>query len=67
MGEREALLDDSLNLAEKMTAAGTAAQLDLYPNMWHVWHVFAGRFLEADRSIAAIGAFLKGQLEQAAR
>jgi epsilon-lactone hydrolase len=67
VGEREALLDDSLILAEKMTAAGSRAQLDLYPDMWHVWQVFAGRFPEADRSIAAIGAFLKGQLEQAAR
>ncbi|MEK0417725.1 MAG: hypothetical protein RI949_1731 [Pseudomonadota bacterium] len=67
VGEREALLDDSLILAEKMTAAGSQAQLDLYPDMWHVWQVFAGRFPEADRSIAAIGAFLKGQLEQAAR
>jgi len=67
VGDDEALLDDSRILAEKMIAQGTAAQIEVYPHMWHVWQALCGRFPEANHSVCAIGAFLKSHLEQAAR
>ena len=61
VGEREALLDDSRILAQKMGAA-----LTVYPGMWHVWQAFGGRFREADHSLAALGTFVQFQFEVAA-
>lgn len=61
VGEREALLDDSRILAQKMGAA-----LAVYPGMWHVWQAFGGRFREADHSLAALGAFVRRHFEAAA-
>lgn len=65
VGEREALLDDSRLLAERMASSGTAVELKVHPGLWHVWQVFGGRVPEADRSIAALGAFLRRQLDAA--
>lgn len=65
VGEREVLLDDARLLADRMAAQGTEVELRVFPGMWHVWQAFGGRFREADRSIAALGAFLRQQLDAA--
>jgi monoterpene epsilon-lactone hydrolase len=62
VGEREALLDDSRLLAQRMTAAGSSVTLVVYAGMWHVWQTFVGRFSEADASIVSLGGFLQQQL-----
>ncbi len=59
VGEREALLDDSRLLAQKMGAG-----LKVYPGMWHVWQAFGGRFREADESTAELGEFLQSHLRR---
>jgi acetyl esterase/lipase len=63
VGEDEALLDDSRILAAKMAAQGTPVEIEVHPGMWHVWQVFAGRFREADQSVAGVGRFLQRRLE----
>jgi acetyl esterase/lipase len=63
VGEREALLDDSRLLAQRMTASGSFVELVVYSGMWHVWQTFVGRFREADDSIAALGTFLQQHLQ----
>lgn len=62
VGGKEALLDDSRILAEKMVADGSVAEIKVYPHMWHVWQAFGGRFPEADQSIREIGVFLQRHL-----
>ena len=62
VGEREALLDDSLVLAAKMREQGTPVELAVYPGMWHVWQVFGGQMKEADDSLGKLGAFLQARL-----
>ena len=62
VGEREALLDDSLVLAQRMTAQGGQASVQVFPGMWHVWQTLGGRMPEADRSIAGLGDFLSHRL-----
>ena len=57
-GSDEALADD----ARRIAAAMDEAQLDLWPELPHVWHLHAGRMPAADRALAAMGAFLKAQL-----
>ncbi len=63
VGDREALLDDSRLLVERMQQVrGNTVQLKIWPGLWHVWQVFGGVIREADESIAELGAFLRRQL-----
>lgn len=63
VGEREALLDDARLLAQGMALQGCSSELQVFSGMWHVWQAFGGRVPEADRSITAIGAFLRRHLD----
>ncbi len=63
VGEREALLDDSLLLGQRMVQSGVAAEVKQYPGMWHVWQAFGGKFREADASIAEMGMFMRRYLD----
>lgn len=58
VGDLEALLDDSLVLAQRMQAQGSRASVKVFPRMWHVWQALGGRMREADQSIAELGEFL---------
>ncbi len=62
VGDLEALLDDALILARRMTEHGTSVELKVYSGMWHVWQIFGGKFREADQSLFALGAFLHARL-----
>ncbi|MEI7536276.1 MAG: alpha/beta hydrolase fold domain-containing protein, partial [Comamonadaceae bacterium] len=66
VGTREALLDDSLLLSQRMNAQGSKAEVKVFPGMWHVWQTLHGRMREADQSILELGAFLSGHLRGAA-
>lgn len=65
VGDKEALLDDSLLLAQRAGAQGVEAEVRTWPGMWHVWQVFQGRLPKADRSVAELGAFLNAGLDAA--
>ncbi|MGQ3058646.1 MAG: alpha/beta hydrolase [Nevskia sp.] len=60
VGDDEVLLDDSLRLADAASKAGVDVTLEHRLGLWHVWQVMAGWMPEADQSIAAIGAFVRG-------
>jgi acetyl esterase/lipase len=62
VGDDEVLLDDSRLLAERAAEAGVDVTLDVWPEMFHVWHVFAGRVPESTAAVEQIGAFLKDRL-----
>lgn len=62
VGEKEAVLDDSLLFIDKAKAAGVDARVVVWPGMWHVWQMFQGRLPEATKSVAELGAFLRKQL-----
>ena len=62
VGTLEALLDDSLMLAERLNAQGSTVDLKVFPGMWHVWQTLAGRMREADQSVDQLGAFLCAHL-----
>ena len=61
VGEHETLLNDSIWLAQRVQAVGGAAQLKVWPGMWHVWQALGGKMREADESIAELGEFLREQ------
>jgi epsilon-lactone hydrolase len=63
VGEREILLDDSIQLADRIVACGGEAILARWAEMIHVFQAFPGALdPEAGESVAAIGEFLAGHL-----
>lgn len=62
VGEDEVLLDDSIRLAAAAERAGVPAILQIWPRLWHVWHLYAGLVPEADEAIRAIAAFICDEL-----
>jgi len=62
VGSAEVLLDDALRLAAKAKAAGVNATLEVWPEMIHVWHSFAGILREGRQAIERIGKFVQTQL-----
>jgi epsilon-lactone hydrolase len=57
-GEAEILLDDSVRLVEKVHQDGGAATLDVWPDMPHVFQMFAPYLPEATQALQVIGAFV---------
>ncbi len=62
VGEAEVLLDEGVRLAERASEAGVDATLERWPEMPHVWQVFAGRIPEATEAVDGIGRFLASHL-----
>jgi acetyl esterase/lipase len=55
---REVLLDDSIRLVESVRAAGGNASLQVEPNLWHVWQMFAGVLPAADAALDRVARFI---------
>ena len=62
VGSEEALLGDSLMLAERAGHARVAVRLEVWPEMIHVWHAFGGQLGAARRAIAVAGAWMDERL-----
>jgi len=62
VGEPELLLSVATRLAEKARAAVVEVQLEVWDEMWHVWHGWAAELPEAREAIAHIGEFVRRQL-----
>jgi monoterpene epsilon-lactone hydrolase len=58
VGADEVLLDDAITLAQRAEAAGVPTRLEVWPEMIHVWQMFAGALPEADDAIQKIAGFL---------
>jgi monoterpene epsilon-lactone hydrolase len=61
-GDHEVLRSDATRLAEKATAAGVPVQLEIWEDMWHVWHAWADELPEARAAITQIGEFIRQHL-----
>lgn len=59
VGSDDTLLNDSRRLAAQAKKAGVEVTLDIWENMWHVWHLFAGIMPEAKRAVNEVGKFVK--------
>jgi acetyl esterase/lipase len=62
VGENEVLLDDSTRLAERAKAAGVDVTLEVWPEMFHVWHFFAAMLPEGQQAIERIGEWVRGRV-----
>ena len=59
VGDAEILLDDSTRFAARARAAGVEVTLEVWDEMPHCWHTFAGLLPEADQAIERIGRWLQ--------
>jgi acetyl esterase/lipase len=60
VGTHEVLLSDSNRLAEAARAADVPVKLEVWPEMWHVWHLFAAMVPESRGAITGIAEFIRG-------
>jgi acetyl esterase/lipase len=58
VGDHEVMRDDAIALAAKATAAGVDVSLEVWPNMIHLWHIFAG-LPDAQRALERVGRFVE--------
>lgn len=58
-GEHEVLLDDARILAKRLNSVGAEVQLEIWEEMFHVWHYFARYLSEGRQAIKKIGNFIK--------
>jgi epsilon-lactone hydrolase len=58
VGDAEVILDDSTRFAARARDHGVDVTLEVWDEMPHVWHAFAGLLPEADEAIERIGSWL---------
>ena len=61
VGTAETLLDDATRIAEKLHAAGVDVRLAIWPNMLHVFPLFAPILSEGRDGCLEIGAFIRSR------
>lgn len=59
VGSDEIVVDDSRRFAERCPSA----ELEVWDEMVHVWHVYAGRVPESTAAVERIGTFLRAHLD----
>ena len=62
VGTNEVLLDDSIRFAERARKAGVEVELDVWPEMLHVWPFFATFLPEGREAFARAGKFVREKL-----
>jgi acetyl esterase/lipase len=64
VGDAEVILDDSTRFAARARAAGVDVTLEVWDEMPHVWHAFAGLLPESGQAIERIGSWLQQRWRQ---
>jgi epsilon-lactone hydrolase len=59
VGSGEVLLDDAKRIAERARAAGVKVELEVWPDMPHVWHWCAPVLAQGQQAIEKIGEFVR--------
>ncbi len=62
VGDHEVLLSDSTRLTEQAQAAGVGVTLEVWPEMWHVWHGWAATLPEGQAALERIGEYVRQTL-----
>lgn len=65
VGERETVVSDSEDFVQKARRAGAQAELQIWPEMIHVFQQFPAELPEARQALAAGGQFLAAQFDAA--
>jgi epsilon-lactone hydrolase len=62
VGASETLLDDSVALARKAGAADVVVDLQIWPEMIHIWHIYFPMLSAGRRAIASGGSFVRNAI-----
>lgn len=62
VGDHEVLLSDSVRYVARAREAGVDATLEVWPELWHVFQLFAPGLPEANDALEQIGAFVRSRL-----
>ena len=62
VGSTEMFLDDSTRAARTAALAGVHVEMQVWPGMPHVWHLWPSILPEAVAALAAGGRFLRERL-----
>jgi epsilon-lactone hydrolase len=62
IGENEVMLSDAIRLASHLSENRVRTSLEVWPGMFHVWHLFAGILPEADQALRNAARFLDDAL-----
>jgi len=63
VGDDEILLNDSTRTADKVKEAGGKVDIEVWPDMWHVFQVFVHQMPESRAAIRKIGEFVRRVLD----
>ena len=63
VGAHETLLDDSVALARKAGAADVIVDLQIWPEMIHIWHLYFPVLSAGRRAIASGGSFVRNAIK----
>ena len=67
VGTAETLLDDAIRLAQRAGAADVAVDLQIWPEMIHVWHLYFNELSAGRRAIASGGEFIRAMTARGSR
>ena len=59
VGGDEVLLSDSTRLADNVRSSGGQAEIEIWPEMWHVFQAFVGKMPESGKAIDNIGRYIR--------
>ena len=65
VGDAEVILDDSTRFAARARDHGVQVTIEVWDEMPHVWHAFAGLLPEADQAIERVGSWLTERIPSA--
>jgi len=63
VGDDEILLSDATRFAALMEEAGLEVQLEIWPEMWHVFQLLVGKMPESRKAIKKIGAYIGARMK----
>jgi acetyl esterase/lipase len=61
VGDDEILLSDSERIADACVAAGIDVELEIWPEMWHVFQVFTRKMPESRQAIDKMGTYIQSR------
>jgi acetyl esterase/lipase len=59
VGDQEILLSDATRLVENARGKGVDAEIKVWPELWHVFHLWAPRLPDASEALGQIGVFIR--------
>ncbi|WP_428535699.1 alpha/beta hydrolase [Rhodopila sp.] len=65
VGAAETLLDDSIALARRAGVADVPVELQIWPEMIHIWHIYFPMLAAGRRAIASGGSFVRNVIRGA--